>query len=67
MLLINNHSLSIYICVCVCVCDNLPSFSCMDLYVNIDRNYQNLDTPYKFNQQTPNPFKQSNIRITTRY
>ena len=54
-------------CVCVCVCDNLPSFSCMDLYVNIDRNYQNLDTPDKFNQQTPNPFKQSNIRITTRY
>ena len=51
---------------CVCVCDNLPSFSCMDLYVYIDR-YQNLDTPDKFNQQTPNPIKQSNIRITTRY
>ena len=51
---------------CVCVCDNLPSFSCMDLYVYIDR-YQNLDRPDKFNQQTPNPIKQSNIRITTRY
>jgi hypothetical protein len=31
----------------------------MDLYVNIDRNYQNLDTPDKFNQQTPNPIKSS--------
>jgi hypothetical protein len=43
----------------MCVCDNLLSFSCKDLYVNIDRNYQNLDTPDKFNQQTPNPINSS--------
>ena len=54
------------VCVCVCVCDNILSFSCMDLYVNIDR-YQNLDRADKINQQTPNPSNQSNIRITTGY
>ena len=47
MLLINNHSLSLYIY--VCVCDNLLSFSCMELYVNIDR-YQNLDRADKINK-----------------
>ena len=34
---------------CVCVCDNLLSFSCMELYVNIDR-YQNLDRADKINK-----------------
>jgi hypothetical protein len=29
--------------------------------------YQNPDRPDKINQQTPNPNKQSNIRITTVY